>query len=257
MPEEELLPFPLSEWTEPEGRVEYQPGFTKEPINERLFEYIRGVSFPILLSDLPAEMQEEYQAWKAEASETNLLEDWGLPNVWENERDIVISRNDLSYLCILHYDFNGEVQLGEIICNTAVADDLLAVFYGLYENEYQLARVRLIDEYGGSDRRSMLDNNTSCFNYRESNPGSWSLHAYGFAIDVNPFQNPYIRFNSNGTIATLSPPGTDYYVDRNRSFAHKIDTNDLCYRLFAEQGWFWGGEIWYTIRDYQHFQNKR
>jgi hypothetical protein len=260
--EEELLPFPLSEWTEPEGRVEYQPGFTKEPINDRLLAYISGVSFPILLADLPLEMQEEYHAWQAEMnddpdSERNLLEEWGLPNIWENARDIKITRDDLSYLCILHYDFYGQVQLGEIICNVAVADDLLAIFYGLYESEYQLDKVRLIDEYGGDDRRSMTDNNTSCFNYRVAGSGNLSQHAYGLAIDINPFINPYIRYDYNGNVATLSPPGSDYYADRNRNFPHKIDQYDLCYRLFAEQGWYWGGEIWNTIKDYQHFQNKK
>jgi hypothetical protein len=101
----------------------------------------------------------------------------------------------------------------------------------------------------------MLYNNTSSFNYRESSPGRLSLHAYGLAVDVNPFINPYVAYNANGTIRKVSPPGSEGYVDRTLDFPHKIDEEDLLYRLFMEKGFFWGGE-WKYQKDYHHFQKE-
>ena len=131
------------------------------------------------------------------------------------------------------------------------------IFYELYLNEYQLESVKLIDEYDGDDTASMLDNNTSCFNYRlVENSTSLSKHALGLAIDINPFYNPYIVFGQNpdGT-DYISPAGSEIYIDRTADFPHKIDKNDLCYKLFKEHGFVWGGD-WNSCKDYQHFQKK-
>jgi hypothetical protein len=231
------LPLPLSEWTEPDEREEYQPGFTKEPLGDRLFDYIRGISFPVPASEMPEET-------------------WEWPNVWEDKSSFAIKREDLRFLTILHYDFNGNVTLGEIICHKSIADDLLAIFYELYENEYPLGLVRLVDEYGGSDALSMEANNTSCFNYRESSAGRLSQHARGLALDINPFYNPYVAYDRSGNITKISPEGSEYFADRSRNTAFKIEEGDLLYRLFTERGFEWGGH-WNYEKDYQHFQKPR
>lgn len=156
---------------------------------------------------------------------------------------------------LLYHDFNGEEQTGELICNKAVAQDMVEIFYELYQNDYQIERIRLIDEYNGDDTASMADNNTSCFNYRVvDGTTSLSKHAYGLAIDINPFYNPYVVYNKGGTGNTyISPAGSEIYADRSQDFAYKIDENDLCYRLFIEHGFTWGGN-WNSSKDYQHFQ---
>ena len=54
--------------------------------------------------------------------------------------------------------------------------------------------MRLVDDYGADDDASMAANNTSGFNCRRvAGQRSWSEHAYGAAIDLNPVQNPYVR----------------------------------------------------------------
>ena len=99
---------------------------------------------------------------------------------------------------VRYYDFEGEIQTGELICNKGIAQDLVEIFYELYLNEYQIEKIRLIDEYGGDDTASMEDNNTSCFNYRVvDGTTSLSKHALGCAIDINPFYNPYVVYNKN------------------------------------------------------------
>ena len=170
----------------------------------------------------------------------------------DTEEELAISYEDLTYVHILHYDFEGNLAEGELICNNYIAQDLLEIFYELYLNEYQLEKVTLIENYGGDDDLSMADNNTSCFNYRVV-PGKKKLsqHAYGLAIDINPFYNPYITY-PNGEVH-VSPAGSEAYADRSKDFPYKIDENDLCYKLFKEHGFTWGGD-WNSSKDYQHFQ---
>jgi hypothetical protein len=170
----------------------------------------------------------------------------------ENEDNLAISYEDLSYIHILHYDFEGNLAEGELICNNYIAQDLLKIFYELYLNEYRLERVTLIENYNGDDTLSMADNNTSCFNYRVvDGTTNLSKHAYGLAIDINPFYNPYVTYP--GGKIRISPPGSEPYADRSADFPYKIDENDLCYKLFKEHGFTWGGD-WNSSKDYQHFQ---
>lgn len=159
---------------------------------------------------------------------------------------------DLRYLHVLYIDFQGLPQAGEIICNKAIAQDLAEIFYELYLAEYPIERIRLIDEYDGDDTVSMEDNNTSCFNYRVvDGTSSLSKHAYGMAIDINPLYNPYVTYPKGKR--RVSPAAGAVYADRNKDFPYKIDKNDLCYQLFTEHGFTWGGS-WKTMKDYQHFQ---
>lgn len=165
--------------------------------------------------------------------------------------DATIALEDLRYLQLSYIDFNGESQNGELVCNKLIADDLVAIFRELYIAQYQICSIRLIDEFGGSDDASMAVDNTSCFNYRPA-VGSQNLsnHALGLAIDVNPLENPYVK---NGKV--LPPEGTPF-ADRTQSFAHKIDKDDLCYRLFTAHGFTWGGS-WQSLKDYQHFEKTK
>lgn len=197
-------------------RVTYKEDFYYEPLSDDLMAFITGVSYP-------ADGADE------------------------------ISYDDLVYVHVLHYNFDGEIVDGELICNKAIAQDFVEIFYELYVAEYQIEKMRLIDYYDGDDTASMLDNNTSCFNYRTvDNTTSLSKHALGLAIDINPFYNPYVRFtNDGGTI--ISPEGSEAYADREADFPYKIDSNDLCYQLFIEHGFIWGGN-WNSSKDYQHFQ---
>lgn len=165
------------------------------------------------------------------------------------ESGAAVSLGELRYLRLSYYDFNGVPQTGEMVCNAAIAQDLLEIFEALYEARYPIRSIRLVDDFGASDDASMLADNTSCFNYRVvPGQGNLSRHALGMAVDVNPFENPYI--DRQGVIR---PPEAERYVDRTADFPHKIDRDDLCCRLFREHGFVWGGS-WTRSKDYQHFQ---
>ncbi|MCD7920078.1 MAG: M15 family metallopeptidase [Clostridiales bacterium] len=161
--------------------------------------------------------------------------------------DCTVSRDELRYLRVLHVGFDGEVHIGEMVCNRSISGDLLEIFRGLYDAAYPIEKMLLIDEYGGDDEASMADNNTSCFNYRVvSGSDHLSAHAYGLAVDVNPLYNPYV------TSAGYFPANSGDYVDRSADTPYKIDESDLCYQLFTDHGFIWGGN-WNSVKDYQHF----
>ena len=164
-----------------------------------------------------------------------------------------IARSELSYLELSHYDFNGEEHIGQMVCSRQIADDLLYIFRKLYEAEYPISRMRLIDDYEANDQRSMAGNNTSCFCYRHiAGSNSLSKHSRGMAVDVNPLYNPCLYVRSG---RVLPPEGEAYAHDRGRrkDIPGKIDANDLCYRLFLSRGFRWGGS-WRSLKDYQHFE---
>lgn len=210
--------------------------FCYEELTDEVKARITGISYPIT----------EEEADSLAVPAVNLVSD---------PATLQISYDDLRYLKILYYDFDGNVQEGELICNVFIAEDLKEIFYELYCNQYPIESIRLIDDYNGDDTASMEANNTSCFNYRVvDGTTSLSKHALGCAIDINPFYNPYVVFDKTGNGQDyISPKGSEIYADRSKDFAYKIDEQDLCYRLFKEHGFTWGGN-WNSCKDYQHFQ---
>lgn len=156
---------------------------------------------------------------------------------------------DLRYLRLSYYDFEGNPQTGEMVCNAAIARDLCEIFRDLYDARYPIRSIRLIDDFGASDEASMQADNTSCFNYRpRTGQSRLSWHAYGLAVDVNPLENPFV-----GRGGRVSPAAAEPYADRTADFPHRIDREDLCYKLFRAHGFAWGG-AWRSVKDYQHFE---
>ena len=147
----------------------------------------------------------------------------------------------------------GTSENGLFVMTTEALVSSLKILSSLLGRHYGRQVILLIDEYDGDDLASMEDNNTSCFNYRPvEGTSSLSKHALGLAIDINPFYNPYITYNKDGS-EKVSPANASAYADRTASFPYKIDENDLCYQLFKQHGFTWGGH-WNSCKDYQHFQ---
>lgn len=189
------------------------PRFTAEEISDEVFERMRGVSFP---------------------------------------EDCPVKLSDLRYLRLSYKDMEGNTHEGEMVCNAAIADKLIDIFTKLYENDYPIERMSLVDDYNADDELSMSSNNTSCFNFRYiSGTKRISKHGEGLAVDLNPLYNPYVK-EKDGTIHVEPESGTEY-TDRTLDFDYKIDENDLAYKLFTEAGFTWGGS-WKSVKDYQHFE---
>ena len=166
--------------------------------------------------------------------------------------DCTVPVDELRYLKVLHKDLNGACHDGEIICNVTIADALIDIFKKLFEANYPVEKIRLIDEYNADDEMSMRDNNSSCFNFRYvSHTTRISRHGYGLAVDINPLYNPYIKFVDG--VKSIEPINAAAYEDRKKNFPYKIVEGDLCHKLFAEHGFLWGGNCWDDALDYQQF----
>lgn len=166
--------------------------------------------------------------------------------------DCTLPREDLRYLHVLHKDLDGNTREGELICNVYIAYDLMDIFIKLYEANYPIEKIRLVDEYNADNETSMRDNNSSCFNFRFiSHTTRVSKHELGLAVDINTLYNPYIKVVDGKRI--LEPATAAAYVDRTKNFPYKIDKNDLCYKLFIAHGFEWDGS-WTNRKDYQHFE---
>ena len=169
--------------------------------------------------------------------------------------DCPVKRSELRYLRILHRNFDGGSQTGEIVCNKAIAADLLYIFRRLYDEGYPIERVTLIDNFGADDEASMTANNTSCFCYRSvRGSNTISFHGRGLAIDINPLYNPCVR-TRNG-VTTVEPAAGRKYISRTKTgkeAKYIITRQSIIYRLFTERGFKWGGN-WRTLKDYQHFE---
>ena len=158
---------------------------------------------------------------------------------------------DLRHLTMTHRDFAGVARTGEMVVHKRWAREVTEVFGRLYDAGWPVARMRLVDDYGADDDASMAANNTSGFNCRRvAGQRTWSDHAYGAAIDLNPVQNPYVRPGS------IDPPAGRRFarVDRGRTAPTPpgvIRTGDLVVAAFARIGWEWGGD-WVSAKDYQH-----
>ena len=164
-----------------------------------------------------------------------------------------LPREDLRYLNLLHKDIKGNTLKGEMICNKYISKDLLEIFEKLYQENYPIEKIRLMDEYDADDETAMRDNNSSCFNFRFiSHTKRISKHGLGLAVDINTLYNPYHKIVNGKEI--IEPSTAKDYLDRTKKFIYKIEENDICYNLFKEHGFIWGGNCWNDRQDYQHFE---
>ena len=173
------------------------------------------------------------------------------------KEDCIVPREDLRYLLVLHKDLNGFTHQGEMVVHKLIAEDVLEIFEKLYDANYPIERMVLPDNYMADDEIMMRDNNSSCFNFRFiSHTTKVSKHGLGMAVDINTLYNPYHKIvtNEDGTTKEVIEPLTGApYLDREKKFDYKIEKDDLCYKLFTEKGFEWGGE-WADRKDYQHFE---
>ena len=162
-----------------------------------------------------------------------------------------LALTDLRYLRVTYLGFDGRAHTGELAIHKDFAGQVAGVFERLYDARWPIRRMRLVDDYGGNDNRSMAADNTSGYNCRRvAGTTTWSAHAYGAAIDLNPVQNPDL------TGATVAPRAGRRFAATDRSAGADappgvITADGPVVRAFARIGWEWGGT--WSSQDYQHF----
>ncbi|MGX8943290.1 M15 family metallopeptidase [Symbiopectobacterium sp. Eva_TO] len=157
-----------------------------------------------------------------------------------------------------HVNFNGTTEEGNVVILDAIAEHTEKIFSELFEQRFPIHKAITMEHYEGNDEAAMADNNTSAFNGRPITGGtSWSKHAYGVAIDINPLQNPYLSFSTDGTAKVLPPSAATLFVNRSNVRPDKKKREGMAedvVDIFTRHGFMrWGGE-WDSPIDYQHFE---
>jgi hypothetical protein len=153
----------------------------------------------------------------------------------------------LRRIALNQWGFAGQPYRGEIIVRSSVVTEVTRVFGKSFGAKFPVRKMRRVESYKGSDERSMADDNTSAFNCRHvtGNPTRLSQHSYGIAIDINPFENPYV------TSSRVYPPGSSGYLKRSPYRKGMILRGSVFAKAFAAEKWYWGAR--WRHPDYQHF----
>jgi hypothetical protein len=160
-----------------------------------------------------------------------------------------VGPSSLRLLTMNYWGFDGLVHKGELILRDAAVQKMITVWTASFNAKFPIRRMQRVDVFGGSDILAMEADNTSAFNCRQvtGNPYALSPHSYGYAIDINTVENPYLAANN----VWYPSNGLSY---RNRSWvrAGMLFTNSTATKSLVGQGYFWGAN--WSKPDYQHFQ---
>jgi hypothetical protein len=165
-----------------------------------------------------------------------------------------VSLSQLRSLTVSHWGFDRRLHAGQLVVNRDVAVPLVSVFRRLYSLRFPIRHMRLADMYGPERARPKDGDISGSFECRQAVPspctggsgtGSWSNHAYGYAIDLNPVENPYV-----GCGMTRDPTSLRY-VDR--SPLRRGMVTPAVVKAFRSIGWGWGGAWTGDTKDYMHF----
>jgi hypothetical protein len=152
----------------------------------------------------------------------------------------------LRYVTVSFRGFDGEAHTGELVIAAVEAADVVSVFRALFEADFPIEEMRLPTTADIEAHPTGDGNNTAGLVCRATRgTTTWSAHAYGLAIDLNPFQNPY----HDGDV--VLPELASAYLDRGWRRPGMILPGSVAVREFARIGWSWGG-AWRTLKDYQH-----
>ena len=153
---------------------------------------------------------------------------------------------------VKYLSFTGKIHQGQMMMDRRLAPEIKEIFDLARELKFPFHLVIPISHPAfrknerWDDDLSMAANNTSGFNYRRptgGGPVSKKGHAMGFAFDINPRQNPYIKRKK------ILPPGSKYDPDEPGS----LSADHPIVKRLLKLGWTWGGS-WRSLKDYQHFE---
>jgi len=166
-----------------------------------------------------------------------------------------VDADELRWVQVAFWGFDGRRHTGELLVNVDAADAMVQVFGRLYAARFPLEEMRITRAEELDAEPTGDGNNTGAFTCRPlQGTTTWSEHAYGRALDINPFQNPYIKPpDAKGVPGDmLIPELAGAYLDRSRRTPGMIQPGDTVVQAFGAVGWVWGG-TWQRSKDYMHF----
>jgi hypothetical protein len=167
-----------------------------------------------------------------------------------------VSRSDLRLITVTYEGFDRQAHTGQLIVNQDAAHPLARVFHRLYRLHFPIHHMTLDDFYGPKSGRPSDGDVTASFECRQAVPspctggrgtGSWSMHAFGRAVDLNPLENPYVGCGQS------RDPATKPYRDRSHHRRGMVTRRVV--KAFRSIGWGWGGSWSGNTKDYMHFSS--
>jgi LysM repeat protein len=163
---------------------------------------------------------------------------------WDPRRRCPVPPADLRRIWVSYIDFQGAYHDGSIIMHKSLVTATQRTFFTLFRWRYRImAMAPMSVNMPGQTDMSIVTAGYRC--RRVAGSTTWSEHAYGRAIDLNPLQNPMVRGSY------LDPPGSAFWVRRNRYLIGMVHAEGAV-RAFTRNGFRWGGR-WRTLKDYMHF----
>jgi LysM repeat protein len=163
---------------------------------------------------------------------------------WTAAKKCPVTPADLRKVWVTYIDFYGASQQGSIVVHRTIATRTQRAFQALYRMRFRIQGMSpmTLNAPYISDMSAV----TSGYNCRVvGGSKTWSQHAYGMAIDVNPVQNPMVRGSSIDPVAGRAFVRRDVY---RRGMMHASGA----VRAFTDQGFYWGGR-WDSLKDDMHF----
>ena len=143
-------------------------------------------------------------------------------------------------LNVKYIDFNGQTKTGQIEVHEVLSNEVRDIFNEILNIGFPINKIQTIDHYGYSDEKSIRDNNSSSYNFRfVGDSNKLSDHSIGFAIDINPWQNPWVH------------PSALNLTKYDPTLKGTILKDGDIVNIFKKYGWTWGGD--WRNPDYQHF----
>jgi hypothetical protein len=167
-----------------------------------------------------------------------------------------VALSGLRLLTVSYRGFDGHSHAGQLIVNRAATGPLTRSFRRLYALRFPIRHMAIADFYGPRRGRPRDGDVTASFECRQAVPspctggrgtGTWSMHAYGLAVDVNPLENPYVGCGQS------RDPATRPYFDRSRHRRGMVGSRAV--GAFRAAGWGWGGAWSGNTKDYMHFSS--
>jgi hypothetical protein len=163
------------------------------------------------------------------------------------QRGCPVRRDQLDWIRLTFWGFDGRRHTGELLVNQRASSAMVAAFRTLYADRFPIEQMQITTPAEQDAAPTGDGNDTSAFNCRPAvGQTVFSQHAYGLAVDVNPFQNPYLKGD------LVLPELASAYRDRDRVRPGMILPDGPVVRAFARVGWGWGGS-WQHSKDLQHF----
>ena len=158
-----------------------------------------------------------------------------------------VKYDELDFLSIPYHNFSGEHSVGHMVVNKAISDEVIDIFYKLYELNYPIESLELAEDFDkkqntllNSTELASMGNNNTCAFYYKPDGNDFSPHSYGLAIDINPKINPSLDKDGVPVPKTAVKYLNPTELSPAEEAARITEDSEIC-KIFKAYGWTWGG----------------